>query len=352
MLTRQGTAPPYTMLRPIKGLTPRFPVYEDLVEQLRALTRGAYSEVATHVCAVAAGWAYSDGDTLATIAARLGLGTNRWSRMSVYNDAMFIASTAFLLQSACGRVAVLCYRGTEPRNFINWLTDADVNPVQLPFTIGSLPDETVRVHGGFYRNLRATWHTVMGALDRAVAGRSILDAEPDRSTNELEALYVTGHSLGAAMAALAAVRLVTDPAYRDRFGTKLRGVYTFGQPIVGNRSFAKACDAHEFLGASVFRHVYGHDIVPRLPPAVTDQFVHFGAQLHAAPGGRWTQSRPPLTQVPEILWSTLLVPAIAFVSQQLKRTRDLDLPYSWYDHSPTFYIQASTPPGVESEFER
>src|SRR5262245_50631915 len=99
MLTRQGTAPPYTTLRPIKGLTARFPVYEDLVEQLRAIPRGSYHEVAAHVCSVAAGWAYSDEDTLATIVARLGLASNRWSQMSVYNDAMFIASTAFLLQS-------------------------------------------------------------------------------------------------------------------------------------------------------------------------------------------------------------------------------------------------------------
>jgi hypothetical protein len=350
MLTRQGTAPPYTTLRPVKGLTARFPVYDDLVEQLRAIPRGSYHEVAAHVCAVAAGWAYSDEDTLSTIVARLGLASNRWRQMSVYNDAMFIASTAFLLQSTCGRVAVLCYRGTEPRNFINWLTDADVNPVQLPFAIGSLPDETVRVHGGFYRNLRATWHTVLAALDSAVAGRSILD--DGEATGELEALYVTGHSLGAAMAALAGVRLVTDPAYRDRFGAVLRGVYTFGQPIVGDEAFASACNADEFLGTAVFRHVYGHDIVPRLPPAVTDHFVHFGAQLHAAPGKRWTRSEPALTQVPEILWSTLLVPAIAFFSQQLKRTRDLDLPYSWYDHSPTFYIEASTPPDVSSEFER
>jgi hypothetical protein len=352
MLKRQDRAPSYAELRPIKGTSATFPVYKNLARELLAVRRGTYSDLATHVCAVAAGWAYADGETLSTLLARLGLEDNRYRQVSTYNDAMFIASNAFLIQSACGRVGILCYRGTEPRNFINWLTDADVSPVPLSFPIGGRSDRAVRVHGGFYRNLRATWHEVMAGLDKMTSGRSLLDVELDRATNALEALYVTGHSLGAAMAALAAVRLVTDPHYAERFGARLRGVYTFGQPIVGDEAFAAACDGDEFLRTAVFRHIYAHDIVPRLPPTVTGKFVHFGAEFHADPGGSWKKSEVPVTQVSEILWSTLLVPALAFVSTQLERTRNINFPYSWYDHSPTHYIERSTPEDVESEFER
>jgi hypothetical protein len=42
-------------------------------------------------------------------------------------------------------------------------------------------------------------------------------------------LYIAGHSLGAAMAVLMAVMLVTDPAYAG-IVEKLRAVYAFGQP--------------------------------------------------------------------------------------------------------------------------
>jgi hypothetical protein len=352
MLKCQSKAPTYRELRPVKGTGPTFPIYHDLVDGLVGVERGHYSELATHVCAVAAGWAYAESDTLAAMMARLGLEDSRCLQVSIANDAMFIASNAFLVQSACGRVAILCYRGTEPRNFINWLTDADVNPVKLPFPIGTQQDDGIRVHGGFYRNQRATWYQVVAALNRAVRGRSVLDAERDTETHPLEALYVTGHSLGAAMAALTAVRLVTDTAYRESFGARLRGVYTFGQPIVGNDAFAAACNAEDFLRDAVFRHVYGHDIVPRLPPTATGKFVHFGSELDSDPAGGWTPSEAPVSQVSEVLWSTFLVPALAFVAKQLERARDIDFPYSWYDHSPTFYIQCSTPKGIESEFER
>ena len=38
----------------------------------------------------------------------------------------FIFSTAYLVQSHCGRVAILCYRGTEPATLGNWLGDAEI----------------------------------------------------------------------------------------------------------------------------------------------------------------------------------------------------------------------------------
>jgi hypothetical protein len=352
MEIERAKAPSIEQLRPVKGSGPTFPIYPDVVRDLLTVDRGRYSPLATHVCAVAAGWAYADGTTLSNMMVRVGFAGHEFERISTYNDAMFIASNAFLIQSECRRVVILCYRGTEPRNFINWLTDADVNPTEVAMKLRGKPVPDAMVHGGFYRNVRATSYEVMRALDRAERGLSINETDGDRAGNAMEALFVTGHSLGAAMAALMAVRLVTDSAYRDRFGARLRGVYTFGQPLVGNDAFAEACKKDPFLRDGVFRHVYGHDIVPRLPPALADDFTHFGRELRGDAEKVWTESETPLEQVGEVLWSTVIVPALAFAAKQIKPMRGLEFAYSWYDHSPTFYIQRSTPPDVESEFER
>jgi hypothetical protein len=352
MQKQQNRAPSYTALRPVKGETPTFPVYKELVADLVSVSPGAYSPTAAHVCSVASGWAYADADTAAMMSARLGLRENRYVEVSICNDAMFIASHALLMQSQCGRVLILCYRGTEPRNFINWLTDADVNPVQMPVPVGTAADPAARVHGGFYRNLRATWHEVVAALQRAASGKSVDESRDATLQSPMEALYVTGHSLGAAMAALAGVWLVTDPAYQRPFGTRLRGVYTYGQPMLGNAPFAKACQADSFLSSAVFRHVYEHDVVPRLPPTATGEFEHFGREFRTDKEFRWEESARPAKQVRDLFQAALVIPVLACAGKQLEKVRNVPFPYSWYDHSPTFYIQASTPPDVRSEFER
>ncbi len=129
-------APPQSKLRPVKsvvdaGPNAPFPVYEDLVE---TLARGDAKDEETirHVCSVFAAWAYSDVDTVSAIMARMGLANNACRYIAVENNAMLISSSAFLVQSACGRVALLAYRGTDPFNFATWAADADVNPVLVP----------------------------------------------------------------------------------------------------------------------------------------------------------------------------------------------------------------------------
>ena len=59
-----------------------------------------------------------------------------------------------------------------------------------------------------------------------------------------------------------------------------------------------------------------------------------------------------MKQVRDLLLATLVIPVLAFAGKQLEKVRNVPFPYSWYDHLPTFYIQASTPPDVRSEFER
>jgi Lipase (class 3) len=347
MLIRSATAPSYAALRPMKTLTTAtFPVYQHLAEILASATEHP-DPVVAHTLTTCAGYAYSDAETVSMIMARMGLHDNHCLQIAENVDAMFICSTAFLVQSQDGRVVILCYRGTEPVNFINWLTDADISPEKVSFALGSGSDP-FEIHGGFYRNVRATRYEIVRALERARNGQSVL-ADGGTMPHPLSSLYITGHSLGAAMAALMTVMLETDPAYAPIAAT-LKAAYTFGQPMIGAPDFAAACDATKVIAGRLFRYRYGHDMVPALPPTASGPFAHFGPEyqyLGKEPGIRWTQVAPT-TQMGSLV--DLAAAPLSFLARQLRTFRNVTFRQSLYDHGPQHYISALTPAGVRSEF--
>ena len=171
-----------------------FPVHEGLVERLLAAHASPdvpRDEVLAHALGCCAGYAYGDLDTVVTIASRVGLEECAGVRVTQVVDAMLVFSTAYLLQSRCGRVVILCYRGTEPANLGSWLGDADVGTASM-----AVGGERLRVPAGFHRNVRATRWAVLQELGAALEGRSLFDSGA-RVDHPMEALYVTGHRLGA-----------------------------------------------------------------------------------------------------------------------------------------------------------
>ena len=77
-------------------------------------------------------------------------------------------------------------------------------------------------------------------------------------------IFVTGHSLGGGQAIICASDLKTH-------GYRLAGVYTFGQPRVGDSDFRDAYNA--LLGSITWRVVNQNDIVPRVPGLPTTWFI-------------------------------------------------------------------------------
>ena len=128
----------------------------------------------------------------------------------------------------CPEARVIAFRGTaDPRDLI---TDAEV------FFAATVAGN---VHWGFQ-------HAFISILEPLLAW--LRDHPSDLP------VFVTGHSLGGAQAVLFAYYAFPE--------LNLRGLYTFGQPRVGDARFALACSVRF---SSHFRIVNEEDIVPRLP---------------------------------------------------------------------------------------
>lgn len=95
-------------------------------------------------------------------------------------------------------------------------------------------------------------------------------------------LWITGHSLGGALAILLAFKLSQKP------GNKLAGVVTFGQPKVGDAQLTQAITQQ--LLPFYRRYVNQRDIVPKLPPL--PEYRHSG-QLYYFDDLDQLQLNPP-----------------------------------------------------------
>jgi hypothetical protein len=339
----QSTAPSFERLRPLRARGEAgFPVHPDLARHLLEPSEHPVDAVVAHALGVCAGYCYAGPDVLTMMLARLGLEGNRCRTVSMQVDPMFIRSTAHVVQSADGRVVVVCYRGTEPMSLINWLTDADVYPETVRFSFPG--GDHYEVHAGFYRNVRATRFEVLGMLERALRVQAVLD-DAGPAPHPMEALYVTGHSLGGAMALLLGVMLATEPSFAP-LAERLRAVCTYGQPMVGSPGLAAACREHPLLGRRVVRYVYRDDVVPHLPPKDSGDFAHVGPERRF--DGRAWRDADPTEQMSNLVG--LLEMPVAYLSRRLEHLRRVPFRYSMDDHLPHHYIAALTPPGVPSEF--
>jgi triacylglycerol lipase len=125
-------------------------------------------------------------------------------------------------------IAIVAFRGTK--NIGNCLTDAETPLVARPPYPG-------QVHLGFADAVDAVWPEVCDLLG---------------PPSHCPPLWVTGHSLGGAMATLASVRLTYA-------GYTVRAVYTYGSPRPGDQQFQKAYNLVNY------RLVNDNDLVPHLP---------------------------------------------------------------------------------------
>lgn len=152
--------------------------------------------------------------------------------------------------------AVLVFRGTSGP-LSTWRFNLDAAPAAWP--------GGGRVHRGFKTIFRNIWPEMAGELQRV-----------------RKPLFYTGHSLGGALAILAAASLPP------------RAVYTFGAPRVGDAGFIAA-----LRPARIFHVVNPNDLITTLPPVGKWlRFAHAG-EIHPNPAHQPAPTR--LGDVPEFL---------------------------------------------------
>ena len=157
--------------------------------------------------------------------------------LEIYNSPE-TDTQAFL--AANGDYAVLAFRGTEVTSRKDIMTDAKAKRIV---------DIEGRVHGGF----RAAYESVKQKIEKGILG---LDNIP---------LYITGHSLGAALATVATQELENNPDIKGR----IAACYTYGSPRVGNTQYDKN------FKAPIYRMVNTTDIVT-IVPLLAMGYVHIG----------------------------------------------------------------------------
>ncbi|HUJ87476.1 MAG TPA: lipase family protein [Burkholderiales bacterium] len=166
--------------------------------------------------------------------------------------------------------AILAFRGTE-NDWNDILTDID-------FAKTKLPDEDLRAHAGFVYALKDVWGTGVGALRSAAIKVDWygMKGVSDALDELLEVpVFFTGHSLGAALATLAAH--YWPP----------RALYTYGSPRVASRALAAVWRRRRL---PAFRFVNASDIVPRVPPAAW-LFRHVGELMYLTGSGKLLRGR-------------------------------------------------------------
>lgn len=155
------------------------------------------------------------------------------------------------------QLVLIAFRGTD--EFRDWFTNLDLLPRRSPYGW---------IHRGFAKATDRLWPQLLPVMENAMQHR--------------QAVWLTGHSLGGAMAQVCTMRLSTETDWRPR------GVYTFAQPRVGSLSFARQIEEQS---VPYYRIVNNIDVVADAPTGLFR--THVGREIYLDARGRlWPQGVP------------------------------------------------------------
>ncbi len=168
------------------------------------------------------------------------LAISGFSLVTTFNSC---GTQAFLAKRDIDNIAVLVFRGTESTQKQDILADLNCFLVDIGNS---------KIHAGF----RAAFDQIKKDVHAALATVSQYN------------LYITGHSLGGALAIVATRELESDTT---------AACYTFGSPRVATSEFG------DDIKTPIYRVINAIDIVPRMPPGavieITVDLLKFAAPI-------------------------------------------------------------------------
>ena len=154
---------------------------------------------------------------------------------------------------ATQKIAILSFRGTKEK--IDFFTDARAIPTTA---YASKADGTPNkanplghVHSGFNAALNGMWPQIFSAV-KAFKGP----------------IWITGHSLGGALATLAAGRLMASVP-----GIDIQGVFSFGSPRVGGYDYLQKYKQLSGAKTKTYRFVNADDMVAVVPSTPIPPYI-------------------------------------------------------------------------------
>ncbi|XP_014561107.1 hypothetical protein COCVIDRAFT_33794 [Bipolaris victoriae FI3] len=156
--------------------------------------------------------------------------------------------TGYIAVDHTNKLIIISFRGTKTPE--NWITNLDLGMDKTDIC------PTCSAHRGFWRSWTEARHRVLPAVTQAVA---------DNPSYEIRA---TGHSLGGAIATLAAASM------RNEGHTV--ALYTYGAPRIGGR---KTSDFISKQAGGNYRITHWNDPVPQLPLLIMG-YVHTSPEYY------------------------------------------------------------------------
>jgi len=179
----------------------------------------------------------------------------RFSKAGLKRVKFFNRSGTQCFIASNSRFAIVAFRGSQI-----WKRTDGFDPGQMIADFKTNIDIRLtdwigggRVHNGFKKALEDVWEEILPEISNLKKQGVII--------------WVTGHSLGAALATLAADRL-----------QDAQGLYTFGSPRVGDQGFQRN------FRPNAFRIVNGNDVVATVP--AKDPYRHVGEPIFIDKKGR------------------------------------------------------------------
>ncbi|KAK0121841.1 hypothetical protein ONS95_010121 [Cadophora gregata] len=162
----------------------------------------------------------------------------------------------FVAVDDTNHLIVLAFQGTA--NTLHKLTDAAFLPTST--NLCGTGENECKIHRGFWH----AWQDVESIVTNSVL-RAVIEHPGYR-------VIATGHSLGGALAALAATSL--------RNGGMSVDLYTYGQPRLGFDSISNYITNQAPAKGNNYRVTNTNDIVPQLPQHKAGGWDHFSPEYH------------------------------------------------------------------------